>query len=442
MNYYIDTFGCQMNVHESEGIEGVLQMSGYQKTDDQSKADLIIFNTCCIRQSAENRVYGNIGALKTLKKTNPQLIIAIVGCMASKIGMVEKIQKSYPFVDIILGTGRMNRIVESVNDVKNGLKVYDTSTQQGEEHDETFLRQEGVSAWVSITQGCDKYCTYCIVPYVRGREISRDSQKIIEECKDLLTKGYKEITLLGQNVDSYKHNGIDFADLLGQIDNLGYKFRLKYMTSHPIDFNNKVIDTIAKSKNIAHNVHLPLQAGSDKVLKFMNRKYTAEYYLDRVARLRIALPQVSMTTDIMVGFPGETDEDFQKTIDIIKQVRFSNIYSFIYSAREGTPAAKMDNKIDIATKRARIKQLLEVQNQIAREIAEQQVGKTTEILCTQTAPTLIGKTRDDKIVTMNNANLQLGQFATVKIMGTKNSGLIAELLHHPNQLAKEIEQAV
>jgi len=427
MLYYIDTFGCQMNVHESEGIEGILIMAGYTKAKDIKDADLIVFNTCCVRHSAENRVYGNIGATKALKKSNPNLIIAVVGCMASKSGTVQKIKKSYPFVDIVLGTGRINKIVESVQSVKDGLNVYDTSTVSVDE-DEYYLRAQGVSAWVNITKGCDKYCTYCIVPYVRGRERSRDNTKIIQEVQKLLQDGYKEITLLGQNVNSYKYQDIDFADLLKSIDSLDYKFRLKFMTSHPIDLSDKIIDTMADSKNIVHHIHLPLQAGSDRILKLMNRKHTASYFLQRVQKLRQMIPDISITTDIMVGFPSETQQEFEDTLSLIKQIRFSNIYSFIYSVREGTPAAKMDNKVDLATKRNRIKQIIQTQSQIANNIAQDMVGKECEILCTQIiCANCIGKTKDDKIVTVNNCNLSLGQFASIKIVDTKNSGLIGEI---------------
>jgi len=416
-----------MNVHDSQGLEGLLAMGGYQKTESVEQADVVVFNTCCVRQSAENRIYGNIGALKILKKQKPEMILCVVGCMASKTGTIAKIQKSYPFVDIVLGTGGLGRLLECINFVKQGQKVYDNSVESRVQED-YYLRENGVSAYVSIIQGCDKFCTYCIVPYVRGRESSRPFEDIVQECSNLLQKGYKEITLLGQNVNSYRDQTNDFADLLRALDALPFHFILKYMTSHPIDFGDKMIDTIAESKNISHSVHLPVQAGADRILQLMNRKYTKEHYLSSVKRLRHKVPDISITTDIMVGFPTETHEEFLDTLDVVRQVQFSNIFSFVFSPREGTPAAKMEGKIDLPTKRERIKTLIQEQEIIATNIAKQAVGKTMECLCTQSGEKTLAKTRDDRVVMLPAHAMQMGEFAQVKIVDTKNSSLIGQLV--------------
>lgn len=384
--YHIVTYGCQMNVHESEKIAGILCGMGYQPTDKTEEADIIVFNTCCIRENAENHAFGNIGALKKLKKQKPNLLIAVGGCMTQEKGKTDVLKKKFPFIDIMFGALNFDEL-ESLIKLKKAQKkkVIEIREEAGAIVETTKpYRTSYPNAWVNITYGCDNFCSYCIVPYVRGRERSRTSENIINEVKNLVAEGYKEITLLGQNVNSYGKNGTadkTFAQLLDAVASIEGKFRVRFMTSHPKDFNEDVVAVMAKHKKICRLVHLPVQSGSNKILRDMNRRYTREKYLEEVHMLRSRLPEAEITTDIIVGFPGETEEDYLATEMLVKEVDFASAFTFVYSPRTGTKASVMENQIPENVQKERIMRLVELVNAQTRKKSEKYVGKTIEILC-------------------------------------------------------------
>ncbi len=384
--YHIVTYGCQMNVHESEKIAGVLRGLGYEETQTLNDADIIVFNTCCIRENAENHAFGNIGALKKLKKQKPSLMIVVGGCMTQEKGKTEILKKKFPFIDIMFGTLNLEELERLIKQKKSQKKrVIEIREEAGEvvEH-LTPYRTSYPNAWVNITYGCNNFCSYCIVPYVRGRERSRKAENIIAEVKQLVKDGYKEITLLGQNVNSYGSDGnagMTFAELLDEIAQIDGKFRLRFMTSHPKDFNEDVVKVMKKHDKICKLVHLPVQSGSSAVLQAMNRRYTREKYLGEIEMLKRHLPQAEVTTDIIVGFPGETEEDYLLTEDLVKQVDFASAFTFVYSPRQGTRAATMENQIPEDVQKDRIMRLVALVNSLTRQKSEKYVGKTVEILC-------------------------------------------------------------
>ena len=369
MKYLVKTYGCQMNVHESEKLSGMMEALGYERTEDEKGCDVIIFNTCCIRHSAENKLLGNLSILKVLKANNPKLITAVCGCMSQQPDGADMLIKRNPYIDIIFGTHNLHCLGEYLSKHKqDGKQIVDIWDEGGIEEDIPVRREEDGRAWVNIMYGCDNYCSYCIVPFVRGRERSRDFDTVLAEVKGLIKDGVKEITFLGQNVNSYKSEKKDFADLLSVSAKFDGDYTLKFMTSHPKDFSKKLVEVIASSSNIAKEIHLPVQSGSDRILGLMNRKYTRKQYLDLVTLLRKFMPDCRLTTDIIVGFPSETQAEYEETLDLLKTVRFNKLFGFMYSKRTGTSAEKMDNQIPIDTKRKRIKELLDLQKQIEREI--------------------------------------------------------------------------
>lgn len=380
--YHIITYGCQMNVHESEKIAGILSAMGYKSCDAPEKADIVVFNTCCIRENAENHAFGNIGMLKKLKSARRDMIIAVGGCLPQQMNKAENLHEKFPYVDIIFGTHNLHdlkRLIER----KLGQKKTVIEIEDGEGticEDDRPLRTSYPNAWVNIMYGCNNFCSYCIVPYVRGRERSRDSAKIIEEVRALVNDGYREITLLGQNVNSYRGD-MSFPRLLEKIAQIEGKFRLRFMTSHPKDFSPELIDVMAKYPKICRCLHLPVQSGSDRILKAMNRKYTSAQYLEKVALLKERIPDCAVTTDLIVGFPGETDEDFNETIDLVKKVKFASAFTFVYSKREGTAAAKMEGQVAEEVSKARIMELVELINSQTRALSQTYIGTTIEILC-------------------------------------------------------------
>ena len=383
--YWIVTYGCQMNVHESEKIAGILRSCGYTEGTCQEKADIIVFNTCCIRENAENHAYGNIGALKKLKKQRRDLIIAVGGCMTQQVGAAEKLKKKFPFVDIVFGTHNLSSlgqmIEKKLSTNKTIVDIWDK--ESAVDHEDISYRTSYPNAWVNIMYGCNNFCSYCIVPYVRGRERSRDSEDIIKEVNTLLDSGYKEITLLGQNVNSYGNDRGEctFPQLLQKICSRKEKFRLRFMTSNPKDFGEELVRVIAENEQICNLVHLPVQAGSDRILKLMNRKYTTKEYLEKVEMLRKYVPDCQLTTDIMVGFPTETEEDFRQTLSLVKEANFSTAFTFVYSKRSGTVAATMDGQISEEIKKDRIIRLVDLVNQQTRRLSATYEGRTIEILC-------------------------------------------------------------
>ena len=383
--FNIVTYGCQMNVHESEKIAGMLSELGFESCKDIESADVVVFNTCCIRENAENHAYGNIGMLKKLKAKNRNMIIAVGGCLTQQMGKAENLHEKFPYVDIIFGTHNLHKLKDFIVlkqlQKKPVISIEDDygTVFEGDKP----LRTSYPNAWVNITYGCNNFCSYCIVPYVRGRERSRKSELIISEVEELVRQGYKEITLLGQNVNSYG-NGTDeisFPQLLEKIAKIDGKFRLRFMTSHPKDFSEELAKVIAENPKICHCVHLPVQSGSNAILKAMNRKYTAEDYLNKIDILKKYVSDCAVTTDLIVGFPAETDEDFQATLNLVKKVNYSSAFTFVYSKREGTVAAKMPNQISEAVSKKRIMELVELVNSLTREHSKNYVGKTVELLC-------------------------------------------------------------
>ena len=384
--YHIVTYGCQMNLHESEKIAGILSGMGYEETDKIEQADVIVFNTCCIRENAENHAFGNIGALKKLKKQKPSLIIAVGGCMTQEAGKTEVLKKKFPFIDVMFGALNFEQLERLIlQKKKTKKKVIEIREKEGEiVEDITPYRASYPNAWVNITYGCNNFCSYCIVPYVRGRERSRKPENILAEVEKLVKEGYKEITLLGQNVNSYGADGstgMTFAQLLDKVASIEGDFRVRFMTSHPKDFTQDVVEVMQKHPKICKLVHLPVQSGSNTVLAAMNRRYTREKYLDEIKMLRDKIPEAEVTTDIIVGFPGETEEDYLQTEDLVKKVNYASAFTFVYSKRAGTKAAEMENQIPEDVQKNRIMRLVELVNSLTRQKSEKYVGKTVQILC-------------------------------------------------------------
>ena len=383
--YHIVTYGCQMNVHDSERIAGMLSELGYSSCDSMEEADVVVFNTCCIRENAENHAYGNIGMLKKLKSAKRDMIIAVGGCMPQQIGKADILHKKFPYVDVIFGTHNLNKLKDYILEKQSGKKsVIEIFDSEGEiVEGEHPLRTSYPNAWINITYGCNNFCSYCIVPYVRGRERSRRSENVIEEARSLVSDGYKELTLLGQNVNSYANGSDDirFPALLEKISAIDGKFRLRFMTSHPKDFSEELAKAIASDRKICRCVHLPVQSGSDRILKAMNRKYTSADYLKKIEILKKYVPDCAVTTDLIVGFPGETDEDFKATLNLVKEVGYLSAFTFVYSKREGTVAAKMPDQVPEEVCKERIMELVALVNSLTREHSAKYVGKTCEILC-------------------------------------------------------------
>ena len=436
--YCVVTYGCQMNLHESEKISGILSGMDMSAVNEPENANVVVFNTCCIRDTAERRALGNIGKMKELKKKNKNLLIVVTGCMTQQNGFAENMKERYQYVDVILGTHNIsdleNQIRIRLEKKKRVAAVLDTD---GYIDDETtpVTRTSFPNAWVNINYGCNNFCTYCIVPYVRGRERSRDMKSIISECEKLIKDGYKEITLLGQNVNSYGNDvpdeNVNFANLLREVAKIDGKFRIRFMTSHPKDLTEDVVKAIRDNDKICNNIHLPIQAGSNSVLKNMNRRYTREHYLGLIDMIRRYLPDCGITTDIMVGFPYETEEDFLDTMDIVEKVRFSTAFTFIYSVRKGTKAAEMP-QIPYEIKQNRIKRLIARQNEITEEISKDYVGNVYEILVEGMQEKkngyVVGRTESGRLVSAKGDESMIGEFKNVKITAVKNAQLLGEIL--------------
>ena len=429
--YHIVTYGCQMNVHESEKIAGILRELGYESRDVAEGSDIVVFNTCCIRENAENHAFGNLGMLKKLKAQNRNMIIAVGGCLPQQLGKAENIKSKFPYVDIIFGTHNLHKLKEYIllkeMQKKAVISIEDDDGTVFE--DDTPYRTSYPNAWVNITYGCNNFCSYCIVPYVRGRERSRKSENIISEVKSLIDEGYKEITLLGQNVNSYG-NGTDdltFPQLLEKIACLDGNFRLRFMTSHPKDFSEELAAVMAKYTKICHCLHLPVQSGSNSILKQMNRRYTVEEYIKKIDILHKYIPDCAVTTDIIVGFPGETDEDFNATLDLVKKVNFASAFTFVYSKRNGTLAAKMPNQIPEEVSKARIMQLVDLVNSQTRQHSEKYEGKTVEILCEDfdnKKQMYMGRDEYGRMGYFKSDNNEIGNFVNIKIEKANGVSLV------------------
>ena len=428
----VDTYGCQQNEADSEKLRGYLRAMGFDFTQDEFAADVVVMNTCAVREHAETRVFGNVGALTHTKARNPEQIIAVCGCMAQQEHVAEKLKKSYRIVDLVFGPHELWRFPELLRSVcTEHRRVFAIDPADGSVAEGIPRQRDGsVKAWLSIMYGCNNFCTYCIVPYVRGRERSRRPEEILEEVKGLIAAGYKDITLLGQNVNSYGKDlglGVDFADLMAEIAQLPGDFWLRFMTSHPKDASKKLFDTIAKYPRIAKQFHLPFQSGNDRVLKAMNRHYNREEYLKLAHYGRQIMPELVLTSDVIVGFPGETEEEFEDTISLIEDVRYDALFTFIFSPRAGTPAAKMDDPTPKEEKNRRFDRLCAVQNRISLEIHQGYVGKTVRVLCDgRDKDLLTARTEGGRLVRFAGDDSLIGQFLDVTITGCTTWSLVGE----------------
>lgn len=420
--YYILTMGCQLNENDSEKLIGIMEEMGYSKSEDIKNADLYVINTCCVRENAEEKLFGKLGELKKIKE-NKNIIIAIGGCMMQEEHITEKIKKSYPFVDVVFGTHTLHKFPEDLYiAITKNKKVKDVIDIDGEIYEGLPVkRSSNKQASVIIMYGCNNFCSYCIVPYVRGRERSRKPEDILNEIKELAKEGYREITLLGQNVNSYKGGeNYNFANLLEDVDKIERIEVIRFVSPHPKDFTDDVINVISKSKKISRLIHVPLQSGSTNVLKEMNRKYTKEQYLDLIKRIRNKIPDVVFSTDIIVGFPGETEEDFEDTIDVVKQVNFEQIFMFIYSRRVGTRADKMENQIPEEIKHKRFDRLKQVFEESVEENNKKYIGTTQKILVEghskNNKDMLTGRTDTNKVVIFEGPEELIGKIINIKII--------------------------
>lgn len=434
---YIRTYGCQQNVADSETIKGMLAQMGYGFTDSPENADFILFNTCAVREHAEDRVFGNVGAIKSIKKKHPSVLIALCGCMMEQEHIAKRIYKSFPFVGLVFGTHCLHEFPKMLyNSLLTGKRQFIRNNDDLLVHEGMpKLRDGQFKGWLPIMYGCDNFCSYCIVPYVRGRERSRKSEVILEEAKELINNGYKDITLLGQNVNSYG-KGLDeditFAQLLKMIDAIDGDYVLRFMTSHPKDCTKELIDTIAESRHISTHLHLPFQSGSNRILKQMNRRYTREKYLEIVNYAKEKISGLSLTSDIIVGFPGETEEDFQDTLSLIEEVGFTSLFTFIYSKRVGTPAAKMDDPTTDEEKSDRFQRLLKVQEKIAAARCAEMVGTTQRVLFeekTKKDGILNARTSGNIVVEVPADENMIGCFGNVEITEAGNWVLKGNLLN-------------
>ncbi|MDO4564626.1 MAG: tRNA (N6-isopentenyl adenosine(37)-C2)-methylthiotransferase MiaB [Clostridia bacterium] len=432
--YFIETYGCQMNVRDSESISGMLLDCGFTPANSKQEADLILFNTCCVRDHAEKRVFGNIGALKELKEQRPGLIIGVCGCMMQQTNVANKLMKRFPFVDLVFGTNVLHRLPELLEHVLNGNRVSLTN-----EDDISVIegipshREPSASAFVNIMYGCNNFCSYCIVPFVRGRERSRSPEAIVDEVRALVEAGYSEVTLLGQNVNSYGNDNqsISFAELLGRVNMVDGLKRIRFMSSHPKDLTDDVVEAIAANEKVCPHVHLPVQSGSDRILKLMNRKYNREQYLKTAEKLKALRPDFELTTDIIVGFPGETEEDFADTLSLVKQVGFAAAFTFKYSRRQGTIAVSLPNQIDEATKKERLKRLNALQAEMTVLNNRKYLGYSGEVLIegfdAKGDGVVYGKYPNFKMVYFDGEPDMIGRYADVTVTGCKKNSLIGEL---------------
>ena len=418
--YHIVSMGCQMNERDSESVAGMLEAMGMTRAPVREEADLILYNTCCVRENAENKALGNVIWLKELKKKKPELMICVGGCMTQEKGMAQMMKQRYPFIDLIYGTHNLYKLPEYVwrvlDERQPVIEVMNISGEVVEGMPEK--RQNTFSAFVNIMYGCDNFCSYCIVPYVRGRERSREPEAVLEECLRLQDAGAKEIMLLGQNVNSYRGGGAAFAELLYRVDRLGIE-RIRFMTSHPKDLSDELIAAFGELKHLMPQLHLPVQSGSNEILHRMNRRYTREHYLENVARLREVCPEIGLTSDIIVGFPGETLEQFEETLSLVEAVRFDAAYTFIYSPRQGTRAATMPDDTPYEVKSERIQRLIALQQAISSQVLDAQVGRRETILVeaasTRDSGSVGGKTPRGHMVNFPGDPSLIGQFVDVKI---------------------------
>lgn len=425
-----------MNEHDAEILAGQLEELNYVPIDDETKADLIILVTCAVRENAEQRVYGKIGELYRLKQENPNLVLAVGGCMSQQSPVAKKMKQRFPYLDIIFGTHNLADFPKLLRAAEESQEtVLELLDQEGDIREQLpRVRQDGLKAWTTIMYGCNNFCTYCIVPYVRGRERSRQPESIIAEVKELVSRGYKEVTLLGQNVNSYGKDldqNYDFADLLYAVNETGIS-RIRFTTSHPKDISPRLIEAMATCEHVMEHLHLPVQAGSNRILKAMNRRYTRERYLQLVEEIRTAIPHIALTTDIIVGFPGETEEEYEETLSLVEAVRFDAAFTFAYSPRGGTPAAKMREQVPEEVSKERLYRLIELQNRISLERNQELIGSEQELLVEGPSKNdpdkLTGRTRGNKLVHFVGPKDLAGQIVTVRITDAQTWNLFGELI--------------
>ncbi len=423
----IFTYGCQQNVSDSERIKGMLTQVGYSLTDEAEGADFVLFNTCAVRGHAEDRVYGNIGAMKHYKRRHKEMIIALCGCMAQQETVADRMKKSYPYVDIVFGTHVQYRLPEFLYKRLSGSpRIFEIGESEKIVEEIPVKRDGEFKGWLPIMYGCNNFCSYCIVPYVRGRERSRHPDDILKEAKELIDGGCKDITLLGQNVNSYGTGcdfGLNFAGLLRKINDIEGDFRIRFMTSHPKDCTEELLETMAECKKVARHLHLPFQSGSDRILSLMNRRYTKEKYLSLINSAKEKMPDISLTSDIIVGFPGETYEDFKETLSLVKEVRFSSLFTFIFSPRNGTPAEKLPDPISREEKGKWFDELLKTQEVISKELSAETVGKTFRVLCDdfgRVEGKMAGHTNGTAVIEFDGTQEDLGKFINVKVVAVSN----------------------
>ena len=435
--YHIVTYGCQMNIHESEKLAGMLEKMGYINTDNINIANVVVFNTCCIREAAEQKAFGNIGALKPLKKKNPDLIVAVCGCMTQQKEKAEELKKTFPFVNIIFGTHNIFKFQEYLEEYQKShkriLDVWGKDKDCVLPEEVESVRTSGYNAWVNIIYGCNNFCSYCIVPYVRGRERSRDFNEIVNECKKLISEGYKTITLLGQNVNSYGYDldnkNYTFAKLLETVAKLDGDFELHFLTNHPKNLTSEVIDVIRDNEKISRAIHLPVQSGSNRILKLMNRHYTREHYLSLVEEIYEKIPDAKLSTDIIVGFPTETEEDYNQTKELVKQVKYNNIFAFMYSPRSGTKAAVMEDQVPKEVKNFRVNDLLALQKSITSENEKNSVNQTFKCLIVEKLENgVLAKTDSGRTIVVENEEDGSLRFCKVKITKLEKNQLYGEIV--------------
>ncbi|MFC6331084.1 tRNA (N6-isopentenyl adenosine(37)-C2)-methylthiotransferase MiaB [Paenibacillus septentrionalis] len=434
--YLIYTYGCQMNEHDTEVMKGMFEEMGYQPTEDRKEADVILLNTCAIRENAEDKVFGELGHLKALKLEKPDLILGVCGCMSQEETVVNRLLQSYAFVDLIFGTHNIHRLPQLLHDAYFSKElVVEVWSKEGDIIENMPKKRDGMRAWVNIMYGCDKFCTYCIVPYTRGKERSRRPEDVIAEVRQLAREGYQEVTLLGQNVNAY---GKDFEDidyrfghLMDDISKIDIP-RVRFTTSHPRDFDDHLIEVLAKGGNLVEHIHLPVQSGSSAILKRMSRKYNREQYLELVAKIKKAIPNAVLTTDIIVGFPGETEEQFEETYSLVKEVEFDFAFSFIYSARAGTPAAEMEDDVPLEVKKQRLYRLNELLANISRKKNEAMLGQEVEVLIESVSKNndkvLSGRTRSNKLVHIEGPEEWIGKRMMAKVTVAQSFYIKAEPL--------------
>jgi len=436
MKYKILTWGCQMNTHDSEVISGILEEMEYRPSDTIEDLDIIILNTCCIRENAERKVYGRIAELKQFKQKNPNLILAVSGCMVQQPHVVEHIKKKLPYVDILFGINKVHRLAELIDDCRQANSpVVDIMQDKHLKEDLPIRREDDKKAWVTITYGCNNFCSYCIVPYVRGRETSRSPENILREVEHLAQQGFLEINLLGQNVNSYGKdlkNPVFFPELIRRVNEIDGVERIRFLTSHPKDLSDELILAMKECDKLCEHLHLPVQSGSNRILSKMNRKYTREHYLGLIEKLRAAIPGIAITTDFIVGFPGETEEDFEDTLDLVRKAQFDSAFTFIYSQRQGTPAAKYRNQIDEDIKKHRLDRLMKLQEDITKEKNHQHQNKILDVLVEGlskgNAKRLSGRTRTNKLVNFEGPEELIGKIVNIKITEPHTWSLVGEIV--------------